>query len=522
MQRRTFWLVLLVGFYTMDSETQVNCNHTDCWGYCANFTHRSVAKTECCMRRYSQGITNWNIFKATQTLESILEETEVNQITNISVPYLVALLQKPPNDSRSIEIYANSTQATSDVDVSNRAVRVQLPAELHAGLNSNIVFCMIQMPDNISLPGLPNLSDNRLVGVSVGRTVAGLKPRVNITMSIASSINESLKPQCVFLNMTSGDVSTRGCEVVEYNQTYVTCSCDHLTYFGVLLVSADLSQKDAEILFYITYIGCGISLFALVVTVVLFITKRKLRADDSKKIHISLAVALILLNVHFLSSQAAAASSSTELCLYVALLLHYSLLASFTWMALEGFHLYLLLVKVFNVYVRRYLLKLSVVGWGLPAVIVSVVAIINKDIYGRTSVDSSNRTEICYITDDNVKMVTTVGVFVLVFIFNVIMLGVVIKWFMGVYIRKQRSQSERNATKNKICTLLVLMVLLGLTWGLIFFSLGQVNTPVLYIFCIVNCLQGFFIFFYFVLTLKNTKDSATMPSTDIQSHCPKT
>ncbi|XP_043955040.1 adhesion G-protein coupled receptor G2-like [Gambusia affinis] len=522
MQRMTFWLVLLVGFYTMDSVTPVNSEHNDCWNDCKSFTDRSVAKTKCCMKRYSQGITEWNIFKATQILESILEETEVNQTTNISVPCLVALLQKPPKDSRSIEIYANSTQATSDVDVSNRAVRVQLPAELHAGLNSNIVFCMIQMPDNIPLPDLQNLSDNRLVGVSVGRNVAGLKQRVNITMSIASTINETLKPKCVFLNTTSGDVSTQGCDMVGKTQTNITCSCDHLTYFGVLLVSADLSDEDAEILFYITYIGCGISLLALVVTVGLFITSRKLRADDSKKIHISLAVALILLNVHFLSSQAAAASSSTELCLYVALLLHYSVLASFTWMAVEGFHLYLVLVKVFNIYVRRYLLKLSVVGWGLPAVIVSVVAIINKDTYGRTSVDSSNRTEICYITNDKVKMVTTMGVFILVFIFNVIMLGVVIKWFLGPYIRKQRRQSERSAAKNKICTLLVLMVLLGLTWGLIFFSLGQVETPVLYIFCIVNCLQGFFIFFYFVLTLKNTKDSATVPSTDTQSHCPKT
>ncbi|XP_054916048.1 adhesion G-protein coupled receptor G2-like [Poeciliopsis prolifica] len=521
MQRRTFWLVLLVGFYTMDSVTQVNCKH--CWGDCANFTKGSVAKTECCMKKYSKGITKWNIFKETEILESILEETEVNQTTNISVPCLVALLQKPPSDSRSIEIYANSTQATSDVEVSNRSVRVQLPAELHAGLNSNIVFCMIQMSDNISLPGLPNLSGNRLVGVSVGRNVTGLKQRINITMSMASTINETREPKCVFLNMKSGNVSTEGCEMVEHNQTYVTCSCDHLTYFGVLLVSADVSPKDAEILSYITYIGCGISLFALVITVGLFITNRKLRADDSKKIHISLAVALILLNVHFLSSQAVAASSSTELCVYVALLLHYSLLASFTWMALEGFHLYLLLVKVFNVYMRRYLLKLSVVGWGLPAVFVSLVVIINKDIYGRTSVDSFNGTEVCYITNTNVKMVTTVGVVAFVFFFNVIMLGVVIKWFMGPYIHNQRVQSERNGAKNKICTLLVLMVLLGLTWGLIFFSLGQVNTPVLYIFCIVNCLQGFFIFFYFALTLvKNTKDSAAMPTTDTPSHCPKT
>ncbi|MEQ2161114.1 hypothetical protein GOODEAATRI_006397, partial [Goodea atripinnis] len=128
-------------------------------------------------------------------------------------------------------------------------------------------------------------------------------------------------------------------------------------------VSADLSPKDQEIISYITFIGCGISLFALVITVLLFIANRNLRGDDSKKIHINLTVALILLNIHFLSSQAVAATSSTELCLYVALLLHYSLLASFTWMVLEGFHLCLLLVKVFNIYIRRYLLKLSVVGW---------------------------------------------------------------------------------------------------------------------------------------------------------------
>ena len=83
------------------------------------------------------------------------------------------------------------------------------------------------------------------------------------------------------------------------------------------------------------------------------------------KVHINLAVALILLNVHFLPSQAVAAQSSPPgLCLYVALGLHYSLLATFSWMALEGFHLYILLVRVFNIYISKYLLKLSVVGWG--------------------------------------------------------------------------------------------------------------------------------------------------------------
>lgn len=52
------------------------------------------------------------------------------------------------------------------------------------------------------------------------------------------------------------------------------------------------------------------------------------------------------------------------MCRALGLILHWSLLASISWMALEGFHLYLLLVRVFNIYVRRYLLKLSLVGWG--------------------------------------------------------------------------------------------------------------------------------------------------------------
>lgn len=39
-------------------------------------------------------------------------------------------------------------------------------------------------------------------------------------------------------------------------------------------VSAHLDPKDQEILSYITLIGCSISLFALVITVVIFITNR--------------------------------------------------------------------------------------------------------------------------------------------------------------------------------------------------------------------------------------------------------
>ena len=94
------------------------------------------------------------------------------------------------------------------------------------------------------------------------------------------------------------------------------------------------------------------------------LSNRELRVDDSKKVHIGLVIALILLNIHFLSSQRMATVSSSGLCFYMALSLHYFLLATFSWMALEGFHLYLHFVKVFNIYIKSYLLKLNIVAWG--------------------------------------------------------------------------------------------------------------------------------------------------------------
>ncbi|XP_006779759.1 adhesion G-protein coupled receptor G2-like [Neolamprologus brichardi] len=160
--------------------------------------------------------------------------------------------------------------------------------------------------------------------------------------------------------------------------------------FSPQIPDPSITKKDQEILTRITVIGCSISLFTLVIAILLFITNRKLRQDVSMKVHINLVIALMLLNLHFLPSQAVAAGSPSGLCLYMALLLHYSLLATFSWMALEGFHLYLLLVKVFNIYVKKYLLKLSVVGWGVPAMIVSVVVIIDRTFYGLAPLDTSH------------------------------------------------------------------------------------------------------------------------------------
>ncbi|KAI9517882.1 hypothetical protein NQZ68_001051 [Dissostichus eleginoides] len=468
------------------------------------------------------GWTRKAVRTAIKNIAHFLEDTEVNESTSLSFNNSVAFLQKPKGRFKGLEFYASENEVMTGNSVHNYKVRVRLPRELDAGSENTIVFQMLTWPEaNWTIrEASAELHESRLVGLSVRcKNISGLQERVNITWAV--TVNDTQMPRCVFLNYSTNDFSTDGCLTLwEPGQRNIICSCNHLTYFGVLMISsASLSQTDLQILTYITLIGCSLSLFALIITVLLFIAKRKVRADISMKVHINLAIALILLNLHFLPSQTVAASSSTGLCLYMAVSLHYSLLATFSWMALEGLHLYLLLVRVFNIYIRKYLLKLSLVGWGLPAVIVALVVIIDRSSYGRVPLDSSkpNSTQICYIGNTTLKMVTTVGVFGLVFLFNMTMLGVTVRQVVSLHQSKKFGQSDSNRAKKDICTLLGVTALLGITWGLVFFSFGYLTTPGLYLFCILNSLQGLFIFLWFVMSLrKNGQQSTTSvtPSTN--------
>lgn len=113
---------------------------------------------------------------------------------------------------------------------------------------------------------------------------------------------------------------------------------------------------------------------------------RKVRKDIPSKILIQLCLALLLLNLVFLvDAWLALYPDAVGLCISTAWFLHYFLLASFTWMGLEAVHMYLALVKVFNSYISRYMLKFSLVGWGVPMIVVIIVIAVDKDNYGLIS-----------------------------------------------------------------------------------------------------------------------------------------
>ncbi|KAL0187928.1 hypothetical protein M9458_015027, partial [Cirrhinus mrigala] len=91
----------------------------------------------------------------------------------------------------------------------------------------------------------------------------------------------------------------------------------------------------------------------------------KKQCEHSVIIHMQLSGSLFLLHFSFLRNMWFSGQRDIDLvCQALGLLLHWSLLATFTWTAIGCFHLYLLLVRAFNIYIKRYLLKLSLVGWG--------------------------------------------------------------------------------------------------------------------------------------------------------------
>ncbi|CAB1434905.1 unnamed protein product [Pleuronectes platessa] len=335
-------------------------------------------------------------------LDDLLEKYDGDNNKVIFHPHVAFLLQKPNGPFEGLKIQASENEKTSGAS--------------------------------------DELYENTMVGLSVRhKKISGLQEPVNITMILNIGINETRVPRCVFYNVTTHAYSSSGCVTLwERGQEHITCSCDHLTYFGVLMVSAPLTHLDQEILTYISQISCSLSVIALVFTVLIFITNRsseKMLHEDPRQP----GCCADLLNLHFLPSHIVAAQSSNGLCLYMALFLHYSLLATFSWMALEGFHIYLLIVKVFNIYIKKYMLKLALVGWGIPAIIVALVVIIDRDAYGRVALNSSepNSTAICYIANDIVKVVTTMGVFGLVFIFNMIMFGLTVRRVVSLHHSKE-------------------------------------------------------------------------------------
>ncbi|XP_068565634.1 adhesion G-protein coupled receptor G2 isoform X2 [Cebidichthys violaceus] len=337
-------------------------------------------------------------------------------------------------------------------------------------------------------------------------SISNLTENIQFTIRNINPVNENYTASCAFWHLTQnggvGHWSSAGCFVVNASPEETTCSCNHLTSFAILL---DLSREvlldpqQAQILTFITYIGCGISAIFLAFTLLTYLLFDKLLRDIPAKILVQLCLSLLLLNLVFLLDGWLALYPAIGLCISTAFFLHYFLLTSFTWAGLEALHMYLSIVRVFTPYLSRYMLKFSLLGWGIPLLVVIVVIAVDKDnyglvTYGKYTDGTSN--DFCWLRNDIAFYVGVVAYFLLIFSLCLLVFIVVMIQLSRIKKQNPQNQPPNRGVMTDLRSIAGLIILLGLTWGFALFAWGPLYIPFVYLFTIFNSLQGFLVFIF--------------------------
>ncbi|XP_061560080.1 adhesion G protein-coupled receptor F5-like [Phycodurus eques] len=252
---------------------------------------------------------SWDILN----LEAVIETIETRNITprNESVSSLLlfgleGIASRLINASFNIEtplILLNKTTFTNTFNGDFNST-VEIDIEESSG-PTNLTVITFESLDNVLPPRDENNSTGRVIN---GRVVLVQSDttvdNVSFTFDI---INETLgNPQCVFWNFTLfeglGGWDDEGCELVDRDDETVTCQCDHLTSFSMLMSPF---VPNRRVLDFITYIGVGISMASLVICLIIeaFIWKKVRKSNTSHLRHVSIvniALSLLIANIWFI------------------------------------------------------------------------------------------------------------------------------------------------------------------------------------------------------------------------------
>ncbi|XP_070784639.1 adhesion G-protein coupled receptor G4 [Enoplosus armatus] len=364
------------------------------------------------------------------------------------------------------------------------------------------------------------LDNETLVSPVLGSSVANLSisnlsENIQFTIRNINPINANYVASCAFWDFTQngggGGWSSAGCFVVNATAEDTTCSCNHLTSFAILL---DLSREgitdrqQAQILTFITYIGCGISAIFLAFTLLTYLLFEKLLRDIPAKILVQLCMSLLLLNLVFLLDGWLSLYPAIGLCISTAFFLHYFLLTSFTWAGLEALHMYLSVVQVFTPYLSRYMLKFSLMGWGIPLMVVIIVIAVDKDNYGLVTYGrytDGTSDDFCWLRNDIAFYVGVVAYFLLIFSLCLVVFIMVMVQLARIKKQNPQNQAPNRGVMTDLRSIAGLVILLGLTWGFALFAWGPLYLPFVYLFSIFNTLQGFLVFIFHCAVKENVR-----------------
>ncbi|XP_065668367.1 adhesion G-protein coupled receptor G2 isoform X2 [Hydra vulgaris] len=285
---------------------------------------------------------------------------------------------------------------------------------------------------------------------------------------------------------------TTGCYRNEtgINNDIFTCFCDHLTNFAVLL---DINQNSDNplALKIIAYIGCGVSLLGLGLSLLTLATFRNLRKKLPQKILICLCISLIGLLLVFLIG--AEKTSPRQHCQIIAAALHYFILTTFCWMLVEAFNFHRSLVAVFNKSSDESIFRnANVIAWGVPALVVIITGALKPDQLGNH--------KICVVRGNPFYFTVLLPV-CLILLVNFIVLVII----MLSLSTKNETTNKATGNKNNISRAKISFMcstLLGSSWVFGVLAVKDFSTVFQWLFCVSTSFQGFFIFVFYILRNK--------------------
>ncbi|RWS22300.1 latrophilin Cirl-like protein, partial [Leptotrombidium deliense] len=354
--------------------------------------------------------------------------------------------------------------------------------------------------------------NSNIVGVVLNKEGLPTQSKVRITFKHLLTTNVT-DPKCVFWNVGQFKWSSSGCEVINWNRSHTTCECNHLTNFAVLMQMRDIPLSTAHETAFrlITVVGCSISAFCLLLTLIIFALCKNVKGDRIA-IHTNLCVCLLLGELVFLFG-----ISQTEpvlLCRVIALVLHYIFLSAFLWMFFEGFQLYVMLIEVFESE-RSRLRYYYLFAYGIPLIIVSICLYLDPYSYGTS--------RHCWLRNDNYFILSFVGPVVAIIMSNLVFLTIAL-CVMWRHISSVSSVAKPNKDENRIKSIrmwlrgaLALVFILGITWIFGLLYLNQETLIMAYLFTIFNSFQGLFIFIFHCLQNEKVRREYSKLMNSLQS-----
>ncbi|NXP06521.1 AGRF5 protein, partial [Thinocorus orbignyianus] len=405
------------------------------------------------------------------------------------------------NNTDYNKTFCSTKNLTVDVFIANTEVQTLTQ-------NSTIVSVMYSKLGAI----LPRNKTQYVNGLLITTTVSGNRSqKIDVNM-IFKKENPSLKgPQCVFwnfsLNEPRGAWDTQGCTATWEEGDHVSCSCNHLTSFSILM-SPDI--KGTIIEDYITYIGLAISILSLATCVIIesLVWKYVTNNTTSYMRHVcilNIATSLLIADIWFVVTASINDQQMNKgICFVATFFIHLFYLCVFFWMLSLGLILFYRLVFILhNTSKTAQKAVAFCLGYGCPFVIavVTIAVTLPRKSYTRENV--------CWLNwEDSKALLAFVIPALVIVVMNLFITAVVIIKILRPTIGDRSSRQEKKSLLQIGKSVAILTPLLGLTWG---FGLATVvkssNRAFHILFSLLNALQGLFILVFGTLWDKKIQEA---------------